>query len=191
MRFHAGEVSVRNSFIFASFALIVIALYFANFFTSQPVFRSAFTEDNRTIYLTALYINLALITFFSALALFFVWGSGESLTREYWSNKLKVIDDAYSERVIIGARLDELERILPKKVCVDRIKLDVKSEEIELQVIALTDEKGEFNQVKDFNKALEESDLFGGGVRLISQERIKVQEKDVYVIMISIPVRNK
>jgi serine phosphatase RsbU (regulator of sigma subunit) len=98
MRFQAGEVSTSNSFVFASFSLIVIALYFTNFFTSQPVLRSAFTEDNRTTYLTALYINLAIFTFFSTLFLFFVWGSGESLTREYWNKKLKVVDALFAKK---------------------------------------------------------------------------------------------
>lgn len=99
MRFHAGEVSIRNSFIFASFTLIVIVLYFANFFTSQPSLYNAFTEDNRTIYLTGFYINLALYTFFSTLAIFFIWGSGESLTREYWGRKLKVVDAVFAKKI--------------------------------------------------------------------------------------------
>ncbi len=102
--------------------------------------------------------------------------------------KLHVVDRIYTERISLAVKFRELSRLLPTKMCIEKIDLDKGTKSLVLGIIALADEHGEFGQVQKFNKALEESKCFGTGIRLVSQERIKIKDKDVNKIIISIPV---
>jgi hypothetical protein len=75
-------VSLKNSFIYASIGLIASFLYLLNTFSSNSLWNASFLEDNRLIYLIAAFLNIGLTAFLISLTLVFVWGSGESLTRE-------------------------------------------------------------------------------------------------------------
>ncbi|MCI0697764.1 SpoIIE family protein phosphatase [candidate division KSB1 bacterium] len=99
LRFHARELSLRNALVFSGFALAVILAYFVMvWFPSYELLRNAIIEDNQNFYLFVSYVNLAVIAFSSALAIFLVWATGESVTREIWPEKLKTFDALFGRR---------------------------------------------------------------------------------------------
>jgi hypothetical protein len=106
-----------------------------------------------------------------------------------WINfykNLKLINNIYTERIGWGGKLGEIVEFLPDKICIDEIVASSSEQRLAINLIALEEGQGEFDKIKQFLDKLEESKNFGQ-VKLESQERKVLEEKDVKLIRISVP----
>lgn len=106
-----------------------------------------------------------------------------------WSgiySDLKLISGVYDERTAWMVKLQELSRLLPEKMCISRINMDVNKKDIELKIIALEEESGEFDTVKKFLEDIDKSPVFKTGVKLIKQQRSNIKKTPVKIISILI-----
>ncbi|MFH1416144.1 MAG: hypothetical protein ABIH89_08705 [Elusimicrobiota bacterium] len=103
--------------------------------------------------------------------------------------EVTVIHGIFSERALFSMILRDIVRMLSDDMCIAKIEVGKNQTKMLLKVIALAEEGGEFTQVKEFSDKLETSKLFGSGIRLESQERATLYNRDVNVITISIPLK--
>ena len=96
-RFRSNEVSIRNGFIVALIMLLALLIYwFDTFVYLESVGPGG--EERDELSTIALYINIGFQIFFTCFCIFFVWMSGESITRDLWPGKLKATDGLLAQR---------------------------------------------------------------------------------------------
>ena len=95
-RYHTGEVSLRNALLFATATAGILTLNAMNVLSASELMKQAYNVDEMNFHLLIVYLNLAVQVFFIGLGTFFIWGNGESMTRELWGEKLHGIDAIFS-----------------------------------------------------------------------------------------------
>jgi len=92
LRFHAGEVSLKNAALY-TFGFFIIALVASfNFMPGQDWAKLAVLENNRNTFIFITYVILLFMLFVGSLSILVLWASGDSLTRELWGKKLVSFD---------------------------------------------------------------------------------------------------
>ena len=95
-RFRSDEVSIRNGLIIATTMLGASILYWGDsFYFVQEFGPEADSELGNIIK----YVNIGLQIFFTSFGLFFVWTAGESVGRDLWPSKLRIIDGLFAGRL--------------------------------------------------------------------------------------------
>lgn len=95
-RFRSDEVSIRNGLIVASTMLGALVLYWTDSFHFILEFGP---ESDSEIGNIIKYVNIGIQVFFTSFGLFFVWTAGESVGRDLWPSKLKVVDGLMARRL--------------------------------------------------------------------------------------------
>lgn len=106
-------------------------------------------------------------------------------------NEIRVINDIYMERNNLAVRLRELVMIVSKKMCIERIDIGKDRKDMVLNIIALAEGEGEFDQIKQFSTSLKKGRLFGSDIKLSSQERTELFGKNVNLIRFNIPLQKE
>lgn len=105
--------------------------------------------------------------------------------------QMNLIHRAYYERVYVAVRMAEIHNLLPDKMCIDQIGMGADTKKMTIKLIALIDGQIDFESINSFIGTLKKSGLFGEGVKLESQETTVLNNRDVSMITISIPLRDK
>ena len=96
-RFRASEVSWRNGLVVTSLLLLVLVVFWTDSFD----YLSDLGPDDSDSGLSQIiiYINLGLQLFFMCFGVFFIWMSGESLSRDIWPARLRAIDGLFARQL--------------------------------------------------------------------------------------------
>ncbi|GAB5519842.1 MAG: hypothetical protein RhofKO_20930 [Rhodothermales bacterium] len=94
MRFREYEISLRNAFAYAALFLCAYTLYMWNAYPYSA--GQALATANWDGALTQTFISLAIGAFFTSLGTFQAWISGETLLRQRWPSKLRVVDGLFA-----------------------------------------------------------------------------------------------
>ncbi len=93
LRFRDSEVSVRNAGIITALFALCFGAYL---FNSLSFNRYAALAASAETPVAFTYLGLGINAFFTSLAVFMVWISGESLAREVWPAKLRTFDGLFA-----------------------------------------------------------------------------------------------
>lgn len=106
----------------------------------------------------------------------------------YNLKNLSLIKNMYNVKTMWGTYLYEIVNLLPEKVCIEKITASPKNDGILLHLITLTEGQGEFDLIKQFSQDVEKSEYFGA-VKLESQERTMIEDKEVKIISLIISLK--
>ena len=95
-RFRSEEVGIRSGLVVAVIMLGALVFYWTDSFDYIQEFGPPSDNEIGNI---IKYVNIGIQVFFTAFGLFFVWTAGESVGRDLWPSKLKVVDGLLARRL--------------------------------------------------------------------------------------------
>ena len=108
-----------------------------------------------------------------------------------YNKNIKVMHSIYTDRTLWSPRLKLLDELLPEGMCLDNMSTVEDDTKLDILLIALAEKQEGFDEVKTFIGSLERNPLFDKGAKLGSQRRATLEEKEINLFNITIPLTKK
>lgn len=117
---------------------------------------------------------------------------GVELLEKEWADyyrRAALVDAMLDNRTVWAGRLEELSTVITPGLCVDRVVSTTENPTIViLDILAIPKERQGFELLDAFIGNIAKSRRFSKGVKLESQQRIKLNEKEVEFFKIQVPL---